>query len=323
MTAPGNRPHRFARAWKGPADTLRRLGQIFRPPAPPRPRRWAAWLGQNWARVTFARKVEPTWLELTHHDVPIPDLPKAFDGCRIVQLSDVHAGRGVPATLIGRAVELARDQRPDLIALTGDFIHAGKGHVEQVASILARLRAPLGVWAVLGNHDYSVRNAMGVRRHPNLHRMVAGALERHGIPVLRNRSVPLRRGAATLYLVGVEDLWSRECDIPGAFAAVPPAAPAVLLAHNPLTVTHLGDRRADLTLSGHTHGGQVNWPGLGRFFLTKQGRRFAAGMYRNGASWLYVHRGVGYGWRIRFNVRPEVAVLVLRRAAQDPQPPEP
>jgi hypothetical protein len=99
-----------------------------------------------------------------------------------------------------------------------------------------------------------------------------------------------------------------------AFANLSNTVPCLLLAHNPATVEHLQSERCDLILSGHTHGGQINWPGMGRFLLGPKGRRFAAGLYRYGNSHLYVNRGIGYGFRFRFNVRPEVAVVHLCRA---------
>ena len=90
-----------------------------------------------------------------------------------------------------------------------------------------------------------------------------------------------------------------------------PARPRVVLAHNPQTVERLNGHRCDLMLSGHTHGGQVDWPGLGRVTLGKKARRFAAGLYRFEGTHLYVNKGVGFGFKFRFNVRPEVAVLRL------------
>src|SRR5439155_24083867 len=174
--------------------------------------------------------------------------------------------------------------------------------------------APHGVYAVLGNHDFSVRNALGIRRHPHLHRAVAEALRARGIQVLQNETVRLTRGAHALHLTGVEDLWSRVCDLGQAFAGLCPAVPRVVLAHNPWTVEHLADHRCDLMLSGHTHGGQVNLPGLGRITLGRKGRRYAAGMYRCGGTHLYVNKGVGFGFRVRYGVRPEVAVLTLQPA---------
>src|SRR5262249_17163701 len=115
--------------------------------------------------------------------------------------------------------------------------------------------------------DFSVRNALGLRRYRHLHRRVAEALEAQGIRVLRNEAVRLRRGSATMHLAGVEDLWSRCCDLDQALEGLCPSVPCIMLAHKPRTAEKLQGRRCDLMLSGHTHGGQINWPGLGRPFL--------------------------------------------------------
>jgi len=200
------------------------------------------------------------------------------------------------------------------VVLTGDFIHRGYRYVNAVAKPLSRLCAPHGVFAVLGNHDFSVRNALGFRRYRHLHRAVASALSAQGIRVLRNESICLSRQDASLQLIGVEDLWSRVCDLDSAFADLRPSVPCVVLAHNPRTVEYLAGRRCDLMLSGHTHGGQVQLPGLGRPTLGRRSRRFAAGMYRYGDTQVYVNKGIGFGFRFRFGVRPEVVVLTLQPA---------
>ena len=275
------------------------------------PGRWARWLGRGWARLTYAMRVEPTWLELNHHQVPIADLHPHFGGLRIVQLTDFHCGHQVPASYLAEAVALAQAQSPDVVVLTGDFVHKGFQHVTAVARVLGKLTAPLGVFAVLGNHDFSVRNSLGFRRHPHLHRAVADALRGQDIRVLHNETVTLSRAGARLHLTGVEDLWSRVCDLDRAFHGLSPHVPRVVLAHNPITIEHLAGHRCDLMLSGHTHGGQVNIPGIGGF-LGPKARRFAAGMYTVRKSLLYVNKGVGFGLRVRFGVRPEVAVLILQ-----------
>jgi predicted MPP superfamily phosphohydrolase len=276
--------------------------------------RWARWVGRNWARVSYALRVEPTWLELNHHDVPVAGLPAPFDGLRLVQLSDFHCSRQVTPAYLREAVELAMAQSGDVIVLTGDFVHKGFRYVDQVATILGRLSSPYGVYAVLGNHDYSVRNALGFRRYRHLHRAVAGALAAQGIRVLHNETVHLTRADARVHLVGVNDLWSRVCDLDQAFAGLSPGVPHIVLAHNPRTVERLAGRRCDLMLSGHTHGGQIHLPGVGRPTLGRKARRFAAGMYRVQNTYLYVNKGVGFGFPLRFGVRPEVAVLTLRPA---------
>ncbi|HEV3082115.1 MAG TPA: phosphodiesterase YaeI [Gemmataceae bacterium] len=273
--------------------------------------RWAKWIGRNWARVSYGRRVEPTWLELNRHEVVIEDLPLEFSGFRVAQLSDFHCSRHVTADYLNEAVDLAMSQHPDLIVLTGDFIHRGFKYVDAVAEALGRLSAPAGVYAVLGNHDFSVRTALGFRRYKHLHRAVARALSAQSIRVLHNQSVCLQRGEAGLHLVGVEDLWSRVCDLKRAFADLSTHLPRIVLAHNPRTVEFLGGERCDLMLSGHTHGGQVNLPGVGRPTLSRKARRFAAGMYRLNGTHLYVNKGVGFGFRFRFGVRPEVAILTL------------
>lgn len=277
-------------------------------------RQLAQWIGQNWARVSYGRRIEPTWLEVNSFDVPVADLPQSFAGFRIVQLSDLHCSRQVLPSYLGEAIDLALAQQADLMVLTGDFIHHGFRYIDHVAEVLGRLQAPAGVFAVLGNHDFSVRNALGIRRHRHLHRAVAEALTSRGIRVLRNQAVPLARNGEHLFLVGLDDLWSRRCDLEPAFLGLDGSVPRVVLAHNPRTIEMLEGRRCDLMLSGHTHGGQVNWPGLGRVTLGRKARRFAAGMYRIQDSYLYVNKGVGFGFRFRFGVRPEVAVLTLQRA---------
>jgi predicted MPP superfamily phosphohydrolase len=281
------------------------------PPRPNRSRLMARWLGRNWARLRYAVRIEPTWLELNEAHISVRDLPASFDGFRIVQLSDLHCSHKVTPEFIGEAVDLAMAQEPDLIVLTGDFVHKGFRHVPAAAASVARLTAPHGVYAVLGNHDHSIRSTLGIPRYRHLHRAVAEALAGHGIRVLRNETVTLARDGAEVYLTGLDDLWSRRCDPNTAMCGLDPARPRVVLAHNPQTVERLNGHRCDLMLSGHTHGGQVDWPGLGRVTLGKKARRFAAGLYRLEDTHLYVNKGVGFGFKFRFNVRPEVAVLTL------------
>jgi predicted MPP superfamily phosphohydrolase len=280
---------------------------------------WARWIGRNWARLNYATRVEPTWLELNCHHVPVQDLPAAFAGLKIVQLSDFHCGRKVTSSYLNEAVDLAMAQRGDLVVLTGDFVHKGHRHVERVADVLSRLSAPLGVFAVLGNHDFSVRNAFGLRRHRHLHRTIADALAAKRIRVLRNETVPLTRDGARLNLTGVDDLWSRVCDLDQAFSGLCRSVPRVVLAHNPRTVEQLDGQRCDLMLSGHTHGGQVSLPGLGPVTLGAKVRRFAAGMYVYRNTYLYVNKGVGFGFPLRYGVRPEVAVLTLGPKQEQPR----
>ena len=167
---------------------------------------------------------------------------------------------------------------------------------------------------ITANHDFSVRNGLGFRRFRGLHQAVADSLTSQGIRVLRNETLPLVKDDSRIFLAGLDDLWSRECDPDQALLGLCPQTPRIVLAHNPQTVHLLGDHRCDLMLSGHTHGGQINWPGLGRFFLGRKGKQFAAGLYKHKETHVYVHKGIGFGLRFRFGVRPEIALLTLHRA---------
>ncbi len=273
--------------------------------------RLARWLGRNWARLHYARSIEPTWLELNRFEIFVSDLPPHFAGLRILQMTDFHAGDHLDSNYLAEAVELAMTQHADVIALTGDYINHGSAHVRGVARILGELKAPLGVYGVLGNHDYSVRTGLGIRKYKQLHQAVHDALSDTGIVVLRNATQVLFRGNERLYVSGVDDLWSHEADLERTFRGMASNVPRILLAHNPCTVEILNGHRCDLMLSGHTHGGQVRLPGVGRIALGPKGRRYAAGMYHVHGCQLYVNKGVGFGWRVRYQVRPEIAIFTL------------
>jgi predicted MPP superfamily phosphohydrolase len=277
--------------------------------------RVARFVGRTWARVNYAYHVEPTWLEVNRIPLAVRGLPATFHGLKIAHLTDFHFGSHIPTGYLEEALERTQAEKPDLIALTGDFIDRGPEHVGKAAKLFRHLKAPLGVYAVLGNHDFSVHTARGVRRHPELHRTVADALGTEGIRVLRNHAVRFDRDGGGLVLAGVDDLWSLESDPHAALADQCPDTPRVVLAHNPQSVELFGEHRADLVLSGHTHGGQIDWPGLGRILLGKKAKRWAAGLYPHNGGHVYVNKGVGFGWRFRFGVRPEVAVFALQPSA--------
>ena len=279
---------------------------------------WSRWtsrvartVGRTWARLHYAYHVEPTWLEVNYHRLTLPGWPATLDGLRVAHLTDFHCGHHMPLRYLEETLARTLAEEPDLIALTGDYIHKGYRYVPTVARLLGRLQAPLGVFAVLGNHDYAVRNALGWRRYPRLHQAVTEALSQVGICVLRNRTVTIHHRNTQLHIAGLEDLWSGVVDPQATFAQTCPATPRLVLAHNPRTAELLYPHRCDLILSGHTHGGQINWPGLGRFMLPRRARRYAAGLFQLPHGHLYVNKGIGYGWRFRFNTRPEVAIFSL------------
>ena len=276
--------------------------------------RMARWVGRTAGRLRHAIYVEPTWLEVNRLRVPVPGLPAHSAGLRIAHLSDFHFSRKIPDSYIERVVRRTNRLEPDVVALTGDFVQSGYRYVRGMGRLLAQLRAPLGVYAVLGNHDYSIR-LQGVQRHRRLAGAVRDALESHGIHVLQNQWRHLVAGRGGVAVVGLDELWAGRCDADAAMAWVPDDAVRIVLAHNPLSLERLNGHSCELMLSGHTHGGQVHLPGLGRLFLSRRMRRYAAGIHRSGTTWLYVNKGIGFHHRIRYNVRPEIALVELVRAA--------
>ncbi|HLJ10005.1 MAG TPA: phosphodiesterase YaeI [Planctomycetaceae bacterium] len=272
------------------------------------------WVGRSLAHLSYAVLVEPTWLEVNHLEIPVAGCPSA-GRLRIVQLSDFHFQRRVPEKYIEHCIGSANAQKPDLVALTGDYIHKGPRYVDRIAELLSQLAAPYGVLAVLGNHDHAVRNALGLRGYPRLHAKIAASLERHGIRVLHNEMLVIEHAGARFQISGVDDLWSRRCRPDLALAKLDPDLPHVMLAHHPCTIELLGNHRCDLMLSGHTHGGQIHSRRFGSPMLGKKMKRYAAGLYSVADRNLYVNKGVGYGLKIRFNRRPEVAVFDIVAAS--------
>jgi predicted MPP superfamily phosphohydrolase len=256
---------------------------------------------------------EPTWLRTVRHDVPVPGLDSRLDGLRIVQLSDLHVGAGVPLDYLREATDRALALEPDAIVMTGDFVHRGGEvrTVREVSEIVGRLRAPLGLFGVLGNHDNGVFDGRG-RVAPAGDGRIVDQLGAAGLRVLQNKATVLERaGGGAVRLVGYADLWSGGFD-PVALPS-DPSHPTIALSHNPDTALDLAEKtEARLILSGHTHGGQVNIPFMGPPILPVSNRRFAAGPYDIDGTRLYVNRGVGWLRRVRLFVRPEVTLHVLR-----------
>jgi predicted MPP superfamily phosphohydrolase len=235
---------------------------------------------------------------ITEETIRVKGLSPAWNGRRIALLTDIHHSALVPATDVVRAVNLANAQKPDLIVLGGDYVtNADRDFMEPVAELLAPLRAPQGVFAILGNHDDD--------------RDMPAALARHGIQVLRDRSarVSIRREALTL--TGIR-FWTRD-SARIADAIEKTRDPVILLAHDPRRLADAAALGVTAVLSGHTHGGQVVLPWLG----APAARKFPVreGLARMGETTLFVSRGVGTVYLpVRINCPPEVAIITLRAA---------
>jgi uncharacterized protein len=257
------------------------------------------------AALAWAGWIEPRRLVTVRRTLELPGWPAALDGVRLGVVSDIHAGAPhVGPKAIARAVERLNAEAPDATLLLGDFIDAhflwgGRIAPAAIARELGKLRAPLGTFAVLGNHDWKQAGDEMWR-----------ALTAAGIEVLENRAAR----AGSFHVAGLADLRVRRPDLPAALADAPPGAPVILLSHDPDVFPFVPDRVA-LTLSGHLHGGQVAIPYVRRPALpSRYGERYARGHVVEEDRHLYVSSGLGTsGLPLRLFVPPEVVVLELRQ----------
>ncbi|MBC7541733.1 MAG: metallophosphoesterase [Candidatus Sericytochromatia bacterium] len=235
-------------------------------------------------------------------DIDIADLPLAFEGYEICQITDVHFGGTVGPRRLTRVVQQATALEADMYVLTGDYIegHHGK-YADPVMKLLGTLPGP--IFGVLGNHD-----------HWGGQRGAEDACDRHGIELLTNTHRMIELGDDKLCLAGVADLWCDEPDIVAAVAGVPDDVPRIVLSHNPEYVEDMAAERVDLMLSGHTHGGQVRLFGK-EFSHGSYGRKYMKGLVDAGNTQVYISRGLGTSVvPFRIGVPPEISLIRLHRA---------
>lgn len=268
--------------------------------------------------VYYVRYVEPAHIEVSRLSVRLPGLPAAFEGLTIAHLSDFHCQPGGGIERSSReAVRLAMAAAPDLIAITGDLFETCE-MAERCPRLLAGLRAPLGVYAVPGNHDRATEDAFSGLEAPDEGvAKLRATLAELGIVLLTNESRTIDRRGARLVVAGVDEYAYGRDDAAAALAGTAGADLTILLAHTPDIVDDPRARRADLILCGHTHGGQIRLPGIGSPWAPVwRDRRRSAGLLRVGEALCYVSRGIASATRARCNCRPEVALLTLARGEE-------
>ena len=235
-------------------------------------------------------------------ELEFPDLPPAFDGYRIAHLSDLHVSAAARADRTAGVVRIVNALKPDLVAITGDFVDGTADRRGADVAPLADLRAADGVVGCTGNHEYY--SGWGVWR---------SVLREFGVRVLENERVLLRRGDDTLAVIGENDPVSYDSDIRAVAAMAPERAFRILLAHRPTRLAEHAACGVRLQLSGHTHGGAVL--GIDRF-VARANEGHVRGLYREHGLSLYVNSGTGQwaGFPTRLGVPPEVTCLTLRTA---------
>lgn len=275
--------------------------------------------------------VTPWSIRVRRFEVPMADLPASLDGLRIVQLTDTHLGPRIPESHVAHAVQVAIEQRPDLVVLTGDYVNNNSdGLAERAAALFEPLvasgGATCGVVGVLGNHDHY---ADGPR--------VARAMRAVGVHMIDNDRVYLDAASRRLVdappetglcIAGLGDLYEDEVNIRRALRDTPSDMPCVLLSHNPDVAEDIWyeppytsavgtTERVDLMLAGHTHGGQVRLPLVGApIVMSRHGSKYARGLVHAPGCTVIVSAGIGMSiLPVRFGVPPEVVCVTLRRMA--------
>lgn len=244
------------------------------------------------------------WVDTNHITIPFSGLPREFDGYRLVQISDFHLGTWLTRDYLLDAVRQVNLQKPDLIAITGDFVtYQPEQFMDDLNAGVSRLSARDGSVAILGNHDHWT--------DPEL---ICKCLERSGVSVLANAIFPVQRGAATLFVAGLDDVMVEKDDISQILSEIPVDKKAILLAHEP-DFAEISSRtsRFALQLSGHAHGGQIILPSRGPLYLPNHARKYPTGLYNVDGMPLYSNSGLGTAeLQFRYNSRPEIAVFTLK-----------
>ena len=251
--------------------------------------------------------IEPNRLVVHQEAIQINNWPTALSGLRIALIADLHTGGPfIDEKKLRQIVARTNQLNPDLIILLGDYMSPNSWHSQRVepevtAGVLKDLRAPLGVYAVLGNHDWWY-NGEKVRR----------ALEQNGIPVLDDEIAEIKWRDKSFWLAGLADLWTRPQHVSETMAKAPYGSIIIALTHNPDIFPDV-PQSVPLLLAAHTHGGQVNLPLIGTPIVPSNfGAKYTAGhVFENGRH-MFVTTGIGTSiLPVRFRVTPEIVILTI------------
>ena len=259
----------------------------------------------------YAFEIEPHWVELVRRPMPLDNLPAELAGRTLLHVSDIHVGPRVSSEYLIGALEHARRLDPDFVAISGDLVtYRTPNEYRELARVLRSLpRGKLGTIAALGNHDYGFH-----WRQLDVADQVTRVLTDSGAIVLRNET----RVFGGIQFSGLGDFWSPEfAGARDVLASLDGRAPTVVLAHNPdAQDTPIWDGVRGWVLAGHTHGGQVKPPFLPPPILPVRNKRYSSGEFTmTPQRSLYISRGLGHLYQVRFNARPELTLFTLQRKA--------
>lgn len=254
------------------------------------------------AGATGFSLAEARRLQVTEEAVFLPGLPMAFQGLRVVVISDIHHGIFFPLSYVRKIVARSNSLSPDLVLLLGDYAYHGRRYIPAAIQELSALKSELGVYAILGNHDIGMSRGLTSRE-----------LERNGLKELTNSGVALERGGQAIYLAGLDDLQAGRPDLRRALAGCKENGFAILMSHSPDVIEEIRDPRVRFVVAGHTHGGQVCLPVIGSPIVPSQyGQKYRAGLVYGPQVNGYVTCGAGAVFPpIRLGCPPEIACLTF------------
>lgn len=296
----------------------------------------------------WPRFIEPKFLRTTELTLTLPSLPAELEGFKILQISDLHVTEKTESRFDKRLFKKIEALKPDLITLTGDLLcYSHMYNHKRLSDFLKRLKAPYGCYAALGNHDYAqsitinedgdydiikkkhrsaIVRAFGrmfeetflskkttdAAKNIPLHHELVELLDQTSVKLLHNTTHTIDVNGAKLNLCGLGEYTLGKLDPERAFSNYNIDAPGIVLMHNPDGIKLLADTPGDIVLSGHTHGGQVNFPWMWKKFVQLENPRLKKGLIRIHDKWLYVNRGLGSVLPFRWFAPPEILLLTLR-----------
>lgn len=253
--------------------------------------------------LTYVFHIEPNWVEIVPISVDMPHLDPAFDGTRIVQISDLHMdNHRMTSQKLKRILNTIERQNPDIVVMTGDLIDHDPAVSQALVEPLTALASQYPTFAVLGNHDYW-SDAQPVK----------DALAQTPVEELANQVHTITKNGASLHIAGVDDVWMERDRLDLVLDQLPNDGAAIMLVHEPdFADTAAETGRFDLSMSGHSHGGQVRIPFAGAPMLPPYAKNYPLGRYQIKNMVHYTNRGVGTAMiNVRFNCRPEITVFTL------------
>jgi predicted MPP superfamily phosphohydrolase len=309
---------------------------------------WDLWCIASLVGI-WPRFIEPNLLQTTQLNLPIKDLPRELESLHIVQFSDLHLHHALSDRFLNKIQARIQNQKPDLIVFTGDFIcYAQLEDRERLQKFLNGFHAPLGCFAILGNHDYARATSVNANgeydvidanestllsgfkrllketplkktiteqaRQTGLHQELVQLIEKSPFKLLHNahQLIPFKNSA--LNLCGLGEYVLGKMDPEEAFKGYDNRYPGLILVHNPDAIPYLDRYPGHVILSGHTHGFQVNIPWMRNRFALLENEEYGRGLVQRNARWIYINRGVGSALPFRWFSVPEITSISLKRS---------